>query len=156
MSTSGFRGATNTGDSYERSDYGGRGKFGPREAGSVVANAPLVGFSSAFAYAAEAAAAKYAPGAIPLGMAGVSAWILQMVVWLAFKAFSAWLRNYGGSLLRDLGAWAWEAFLAWFSGRRDRRRDDRRKRRRDRDDRPSPDDDVSPRPRRRRWFWFSR
>lgn len=129
--SSGFRGATNLGDAYERGDYSRRGRFGPREAGSVMANAPLVGLPSAIAIAAEGAAMKFAPGALPPGVASVSAWLLNLLIWFCFKVVAAWLRNYGGSFLRDLGAAIWQRMADRVSDWRERRQE-RRKDRKDR------------------------
>lgn len=136
MSGSGFKGATNVGarQSYERADYGGRGQFGPREAGSVLANAPLVGVPSAIALAAEGAAHTFAPGSLPPGMASVGAWLVNLLVWFVFKVVAVWFRNYASSFLRDLGAYLWgmvaDAWSEWRMSRQKKRADrkqDRRK-----------------------------
>lgn len=105
--------------SYEAADYAPRGKFGPREAGSVFENTVIVSGVSAVAMAVDQLATSYTPG-LPSGMAGVSTWLLQVVIWVACKAWASTFRSYGASLLRDLGAWIWDQLLSGFwSGLKD-------------------------------------
>lgn len=97
--------------SYEASGYSPKGKMGARDAGSIFENAViLTPIITATSYQIEALAMKSAPG-LPMGLAGVSSWLFQVAVWLGLKALANTMRNYGASLLRDIGAWVWSQFL---------------------------------------------
>lgn len=105
--------------SYNAAAPAGRGHFGPREASSLAANTALQQpIAIAVAFKIEELATANTPG-LPMGVAGISAWLLQTVIWILLKLIANWLRNSGGSYFRDFVAWVWATLIeeAWISFR---------------------------------------
>lgn len=92
--------------SYEGHDYAPLGKLGPREAGSIAANTMIAQPAIlAASWEIEQLAQRSMPTLTP-GMAGLSSWFVQTLIFLALKVIANLLRNNGGSLFRDVAAWA--------------------------------------------------
>lgn len=99
---SGFNGG------YCESDYTPRGRFGPREAGDTLAfSAMMAGPLAYVAMVLEQHAERM--GASPqqaIGLAG-STFATSFLVTIGLKIASGFVRNYGESLIREVGAWLW-------------------------------------------------
>lgn len=102
---------------YERCDYSGPGRFGPREAGSTFATSMLI---QPVILSTSAVLESYATQADP-STSGVAvftaAYFLQLATVIGFKVLANLLRNYGTSWARDFGAWLWEILAGWFRGK---------------------------------------
>lgn len=99
---SGFNGG------YCESDYMPRGRFGPKEAGDTFAfSAMMAGPLAYVSLVLEQHAERM--GATPeqaMGLAG-STFATSFLVTLGLKFASGFVRNYGESLIREIGAWLW-------------------------------------------------
>ena len=122
---------------YREAGYSSRGSLNGRDVGSIGANFLQVhALIVPMAAAIEALADRSIPDASQ-GMFFTGAYLAQSLIFLVCKVASAWLRNYGESLIRNLLAWAWDRLMSYVGGiwpfsrkARKERRQDRRKRRR--------------------------
>ncbi|MEM1225977.1 MAG: hypothetical protein AAGJ40_09770 [Planctomycetota bacterium] len=100
--------------SYTGSDYTPRGRFGAREAGSTLAFSAAIQPAIIYAsYQIEQMAEAANPSMDSYGAIGVfgAAWGGQFIVALIFKVLAGFVRNFGESLIRDLGSWFWSHML---------------------------------------------
>jgi hypothetical protein len=131
---------------YNHAPSTGVGGFGPREAGSTLATLGMLQpVMLATSFTIEQYAEQANPASSGLAVFGVS-YLLQLCVTLGLKIIANLLRNFGASVVRDIGAWLWYHIATaigvslwdWITGWRPRRRrpagpDDRKPS-------PSPDD----------------
>ena len=104
--------------SYQQHEFAPRGEFGPREAGSTLAFSAAIQPAIVYAaYQIEQLAEAQSPEMGAVGAIGVfgAAWGSQFFLAIASKIAAGFLRNFGESLIRDVGAWLWAHVLqaAW-------------------------------------------
>lgn len=107
---------------YNRSYPSGRFEFNERDAGKVLATTllfqPLVAATSG---GLDEIAGVITPAAIgspeELTSSVIWRWLWQTFAVAAMQAGACFLRNYGDSLIRDLGSWLWQNALqaAWLT-----------------------------------------
>lgn len=122
--------------SYRECDYAPRGQFGPREFGSTLAFSAAIQPAVIWAsYQIERMAEQSDPTVNGVAVFG-AAYGSTFLGSLFLKIAAGFLRNFGESVIRDLGAWLWinvlkalwstfvDVCFGWLPGRTKKRWDD--------------------------------